>query len=259
MRVTYGTHPDQVADVVLPESGAAPAPMVILLHGGFWRSVYDRHHLAGVAQALADAGYCVVNAEYRRVGDGGGWPGTFHDVALAVDSLPGLVAATFPGRADAEAVVLLGHSAGGHLALWAAVRGQLADQAPGTAPTTSWVAALPGVTGVVALAPVCDLGSAHRLNSGNGAVAALLGGTPDEVPERFAQADPAALGRPPVPTVVVHGEDDVLLPVEVARTWCSATGTPLVEVPGAGHFELIDPGSAAWPQVLDALAAVLSR
>ena len=250
MLVTYGPHRDQVADVVLPHVSAQPAPMVLLLHGGFWRSAYDRHHLSVVGEALASTGYAVVNIEYRRVGTGGGWQTTFDDVALAMDTLPTVVARQWPGRADPERVVLLGHSAGGHLALWASLREKLPPGAPGASGTASRIA------GVVALAPVCDLSEAHRLDSGTGAVVALLGGTPTEVPERYAAADPASLGGPAVPTVVVHGEQDAILPVAMARTWCAASGTRLVEVPGAGHFELIDPLSAAWPHVLDAIAAV---
>ncbi len=253
MRVAYGPHPDQVGDVVLPKGPAAPAPLVMLLHGGFWRAAYDRHHLAGVAKALARTGYAVVNAEYRRVGAGGGWPTTFEDVGLAVDTLPLLIEQQLPGRVDLDRVVVLGHSAGGHLALWASLRGRLAGDAPGARGTA------PRIAGVVALAPACDLAETHRSNNGDGAVAALLGGTPADVPERYAATDPAVLGGPPVPTVVVHGENDVVLPEAMSRAWCTATGTRLVTVPGTGHFELIDPRSAAWPHVLDSVSAVVAR
>ncbi|WP_371496459.1 alpha/beta hydrolase [Kitasatospora sp. NBC_00374] len=249
--VAYGPHPDQVADLVLPVVGTRPAPLVVLLHGGFWRAEYDRAHIRPLAHALAARGYAVANTEYRRIGGGGGWPATFTDVALAADTLPDAVEPAHPGLVDRTAVVYAGHSAGGHLALWAALRDRLPEGAPGRAER------LPAVAGVLALAPVADLAEAYRLGDGRGAVAALLGGGPDELPERYAAADPTALGAPEVPVVLVHGERDEVLPVAQARRYRDAfDGVRLVEPPGAGHFELIDPASAAWPAVADAVRLV---
>ncbi|MEZ0448664.1 alpha/beta hydrolase family protein [Cellulomonas sp. ICMP 17802] len=246
--VRYGALPDQVADVTLPAT-TGPAPLVVLLHGGFWRVAYDRAHVQVVADALDREGYAVANVEYRRVGGGGGWPTTFEDVARAIDTLEEVLA----GRVDLGSVAYLGHSAGGHLALWAALRDRLPAGAPGRADRP------PRVRGVVALAPVADLVAVDRLGLSRGAVAELLGGGPSEVPERFAATDPAALGAPAARTLVVHGRLDDTVPVSVSRGYRDRTGVELVEVPGTGHFELIDPASAAWPVVVGAIRSSLHQ
>lgn len=238
----YGTHPDQVVDVTLPHGVARP-PLVVLLHGGFWRVAYDRVHVRVVADALTAEGFAVANVEYRRVGGDGGWPSTLTDVGAAVDA----VQVALADQVDEDSVAYVGHSAGGHLALWAAVRDRLPAGAPGRTDRA------PRVRAVVALAPAADLAVVDRLGLSRGAVRELLGGSPVTVPDRFAATDPAVLGCPAATVVVVHGALDDIVPVEVARSYCARTGAPLVEVPGTGHFELIDPTSAAWPVVLSAL------
>lgn len=244
--LSYGPHPDQVADLTLPAHGTGPAPLVVFLHGGIWLAQYDRRHVDVVVDALVDLGYAVANLEYRRVGAGGGWPTTFTDVAEAVDALPGLIEQAHPGRIDHDAIVYAGHSAGAHLALWAALRDQLPDAAPGRTTTS------PHVVGVLALAPVSDLAHAEFDGNGRGAVAGLLGGTLAEHPDRYAAADPSVLGTPHTRVVVVHGTQDELVPVEMSRAYCAASGAELTEAPG-GHFPLIDPRSTAWPVVVAAL------
>jgi len=235
--MSYGDHPDHVADVWVPVHGS-PAPTVLLFHGGFWRHQWDRLHLRPLAAALAEAGYVVATPEYRRTGaPGGGWPGTFDDVRAAVATVPGLIDARTPtdGR-----LVLSGHSAGGHLALWAGL-------------------ATPGVS-VVALAPVADLRAAYELDLDGGAVAALLGGSPSSFPDRYDEADP--LVRIPVaaPVVVVHGIRDAHVPPEFAQRYAraasSAGGGIRLYQPDADHFEVIDPDSPAFAIVLGAFAEV---
>ncbi|MGW0883433.1 alpha/beta hydrolase [Streptomyces sp. NPDC002671] len=257
----YGTHPDQVADLFLPlddnalaDPGAwRAAPLVLFFHGGFWRAEHDRQDVAGFARALAtESGCAVVSVEYRRVGDGGGWPVTLTDSAEAVDRLPGLAAQAAPGRVDPARVVYAGHSAGGHLALWAGVRHRLPEGAPGR------TLAPPPLLGVLALAPTADLALADELGSGRGAVAAFLGGARDEVPDRYAAADPAVLGAPAGRTVVIHGALDEALPVAMARDYAARVGATLHELPDCGHFEVIEPGSAAWPVVVDALRTIVT-
>lgn len=244
--VRYGPLPDQVVDLTFPATSERP-PLVVLLHGGFWRAAFDRLHVRVVADALTAQGYAVANVEYRRVGAGGGWPTTFVDVAAAVDALE----VALQDRVDLGSVAYVGHSAGGHLALWAALRDRLPAGAPGRADRP------PRVRCVVALAPVADLVAVDRLGLSRGAVAELLGGGPADVPERFAATDPAVLGAPAATTLVVHGRLDDTVPVGVSRDYCRRTGVGLVEVPGAGHFELIDPASDAWPVVLGAIGDVL--
>jgi acetyl esterase/lipase len=228
----YGDHPDQVADLRLPGSGAPPRPLLVVVHGGFWRQEYDRTHTGPLAADLAARGWPVAQLEYRRTGaPGGGWPGTFADVAAGLTLLPALVAEAYPGvgrgrQPGLREPLLVGHSAGGHLALW-------------------WAARAP-VRGVVALAPVTDLAAAHRLDLDGGAAAALLGGGPDEVPHRYAYATP---GAPAHPAVVVHGRLDRQVPVTMSRDWSAATGVELIELADVDHFGLIDPYSAAWSMV----------
>lgn len=263
--ISYGPGPEQVADLWLPaQSGSRPggpggATLTVLLHGGFWKAAFDRMHARPMAAALAAEGYAVCVPEYRRTGqDGGGWPGTFDDVALAVDALPGLAAEAAPAAAAAGAPVLAGHSAGGHLALWAAARGRL--------PAGSRWHSGAAVGGVVALAAVSDLTGCAEQDLGGGAAALLMGGGPGEWPDRYALADPMLLlpGAAPgaAPVRLVHGEIDDIVPcgmsVAYAERVAGAGGDAGCAVlPGCGHFEVIDPLSGAWPQVLTAFRAVV--
>jgi acetyl esterase/lipase len=243
--VAYGELPDHVADIRLPRVDAG-LPLVIFVHGGFWRAEFDRTHAGPLAVALADGGYPVATLEYRRVGAGGGWPATFDDVAAGVAAVPGLVDAALRDR-DAASIgdrgaVLMGHSAGGQLALWA---GRVNDH----------------IRGVVALAPVADMARGHAMSLGDGAVAAVLGGGPTDVPERYAAVDPAANLPIGLPTVVVHGHADLQVPYEIGRDWAVASvaeGDPtmLLDLPGMDHFGVIDPLSSAWTTVTSGLASV---
>jgi acetyl esterase/lipase len=239
--VRYGDHPDQLLDVHLPPVPGKPAPVVFLVHGGFWRQEYDRVHTRPMAQALAARGWAVVTPEYRRTGGDGGWPATFDDKADALAHVSRL-ADVAPDRLAPEEVTLLGHSAGGHLALWLATRPRR--------PTT------PRLRRVVALAPVADLRAAHEHDLGDGAVADLMGGAPHERPDAYAAADPAALlsgagtGGAGVEVVVLHGEEDDQVPLHLSR---DLPGVRHVALPGVDHYAPIDPLSAAWPHVLAAL------
>jgi len=236
--VRYGDHPDQIADLRLPPAGSPPRPLVIVVHGGFWRAEWDRSHTAPLAADLAASGYPVAQLEYRRTGQpGGGWPGTFADVVAGVTAIPQLMGLGW------AAPLLLGHSAGGHLSLWYA----LAGPAP--------------VLGIVALAPVADLAEAHRLDLGRGAVAALLGGGPGDVPDRYAEADPSARTPPGVRSVIIHGARDRHVPVEISRKYAATARAEggevtLIEIPEAEHFALIDPQSPAWPVVKGAVQSM---
>jgi acetyl esterase/lipase len=260
LSIRYGSGPDQVADLRLPadpSTGRGPAPLVILLHGGFWRAAYDRAHAGPLAAALAAEGFAVCTPEYRRVGQsGGGWPGTFDDVAAAVDVLPDLATEASEGRADADRPILAGHSAGGHLALWAASRHVLPSGAPWSVPALS-------CGGVVALAAVSDLLSAYRLGLGRGAVAALLGGGPDVEPSRYALANPVGLLPTGTPVRLVHGSADDIVPCEMSVDYASRAqeagdDATCVTLTGVGHFEPIDPLSDAWPTVAGAFRALRS-
>lgn len=226
----YGPDADHLVDVHLPRS-RTPARLVVLLHGGFWRQAYDRRHTRPMAGALCDEGYLVVTPEFRRTGGAGGWPATFDDVASVRDRLPDLLAEVLPDRVAVGEPVVVGHSAGGHLALWWSLTGSGGP--------------------VVALAPVADLERADAEDLDHGAVAELMGGSPSDVPQRYAAGDPAALlRRRSVDATVLHGTDDEQVPIAHSR---GLTGVHLVELPGVEHFALIDPASAAWEHVLAAV------
>jgi acetyl esterase/lipase len=263
----YGPGADQVADLRFGMGQAGRAPvLILLLHGGFWRAAYDRAHLGPLAAALAAENFVVCTPEYRRTGQpGGGWPGTFDDVAAAVDRLPELVRSAMPvaGRPAVPVagagwrVIVAGHSAGGHLALWSAGRHRLGPDCP-------WHGAGgfdAGVAGVVALAPVSDLAACYRAGLDGDAAGALLGGGPGEQPERYAVTDPARLVPLGVPVRIVHGTADDRVPFAMSRSFAEraqAAGddAELAELAGGGHFDVIDPLSAAWPTVLGAFRSV---
>ncbi|TDC57064.1 alpha/beta hydrolase [Jiangella ureilytica] len=287
LTVAYGDVPDQVADVWVPElpagdpgtsghlrttTGAAgrTVPLVVVVHGGFWRAEYDRTHARPQCAGLAAAGYAVAAIEYRRVGAGGGWPATFDDVALALDTVPGLVVAATTGgpvAVDLSRVVHVGHSAGAHLAVWAASRHRLPAGSRWASRTGGQARPIEGgsltgdatLAGVVSLAGVLDLAAAAALELGDGAAPELLGGDPTTRPERYAVADPMRLVPPAVPVVLLHGTEDRQVPPGLSRRYAAAAGPRITlrELPGVEHFGLIDPASAAWPAVLDAVATLL--
>ncbi|MEX1162576.1 MAG: alpha/beta hydrolase [Nitriliruptor sp.] len=248
--IAYGDGPEQVADLALPAGSAPDAgwPTVVLVHGGFWRDQYRRDLMADLARDLANRGFASWNLEYRRVGPtGGGFPGTLLDVAAGTDHL---AAVAEEAPIDLDRVAVVGHSAGGHLALWFGSRGRLPAGAPGASDPLRPCA-------VVAQAPVASLVDAVPL--GDGAVTDFLGGEPDEVADRYAIADPMALVGHGVPVLLVHGRSDETVPVDQSERYeaaASAAGDPVELVTGAGdHFAVIDPGDPLW----DAQVGFLER
>lgn len=257
IRHHYGPGEWQFGELRVP-AGAGPWPVVLSIHGGFWMAQYGLDLHGKLCTWLCRHGYATWNIEYRRVGQpGGGWPGTLQDAAAAADHLRALAA---PYGLDPERVVALGHSAGGHLALWLAGRHRLAPPSPLHSP-----APLP-LRGVVALAAVADLELMAQIHAERGRpreespVPNLLGGTPAAVPERVAWASPARLAPLGVPTVLVHGTADENVPLAVSMAYARVAGpeAALVELPGVDHFQVIDPESAAWPAVAAALARLLA-
>jgi acetyl esterase/lipase len=225
-RHRYGDHRCNRAELYLPQ-GSGPHPVAVAIHGGSWEARYGRRLMKAVAVDLARRGHAVWNVEYRRLGrgQGGGWPATFHDVGLAIDHLAEL----HDPRLDLGSVVGVGHSAGGQLALWAAAREEPRVR----------------LHRVVAQAAVCDLVAARDPAS------RLLGGTPEEVPERYAEADPMQRLPLQVPVLLVHGTHDETVPVRRSRRYAQAAvaaggDVELVETPSDGHRVHIDPRSDAW-------------
>jgi acetyl esterase/lipase len=238
-RIAYGPHPAQFGELHLP---ARPehAAVVVILHGGFWRARYDLDLGRPLAADLARHGYTCWNVEYRRVGNGGGWPATADDVAAAIDHLALL-------DVNTSAVVTIGHSAGGHLGTWAAGR---------RAPTVP-------VSGVVSQAGVLDLQAAVRDRLGNGAVVDFLGGTPGEVPERYGAADPLAAVPLPAPVLCVHARADDTVPIAQSERYVAAAtaagGAAALHVVPGDHFTVIDPAHQSWALVRDALPSLLAE
>jgi acetyl esterase/lipase len=247
----YGTGPGQIGELWRPRhpSRGTPWPVAVLLHGGFWRLQRSLELMRPLAADLAWRGFAVWNLEYRRVGQpGAGWPGTLEDVAAGVDHLVRLAARV---SLDLERLVVVGHSAGGQLALWSAARLRLPAGAPGAGPLV-----VPSL--VASLAGVCDLVAGARAGIGEGAVAAFLGAGPDEAPERYRLASPLARLPLGIRQVLLHGDADRRVPVEQSRAYAaaaSAAGDPveLVELADIDHMTLIDPSSSAWSEVADRL------
>ncbi|CAG7649227.1 alpha/beta hydrolase family protein [Actinacidiphila bryophytorum] len=258
----YGDQERQLVDFYRPRAtrGAdpRPAPLVAVLHGGAWRAPYDRAHISPLAAHLAAQGFAVASVEYRTGAPGqaavaGRWPDTFDDVAAAVDALPELaVQALGADLVDPRRVVLTGHSAGGHLALWAAARHVLPPGSRWHRPSP------PPLRGVVALAPIADFTSAMRLRVCSDAVIELLGG-PDHLTARLPHTDPAALLPTGIPVTIVHGTTDIDVPPQVSQSFARAAAAAGEEVvtawlPDVGHFPLIDPATPAVSAVTDEIA-----
>jgi acetyl esterase/lipase len=249
--VKYGRLHAQRAELWRPAGDpATPRPVVVLLHGGFWRGRYTKVLMRKLARAATTRGWIAWNVEYRRVGRfgrGGGWPATFADVAAAVDHLAGV------DGVDLDRVVTLGHSAGGHLALWAAGRHRLPDTAPGAAPRVR-------LAGAVSLAGVHDLAVASRTERGRVVVVELLGGPPDELPDRYALASPSALLPLGVPQLLVHGTADTTVALAQSADHArraAALGDDVTYAPldGVDHMSVIDPANPAWQIAADWIGA----
>ena len=235
-RIPYGSDPNQFFELRLPKQKGRH-PLVINIHGGFWRAKYDLVHAGHLCAALTARGVATANLEYRRVGnEGGGWPNTFADIRSAYDFLRQQASKY---NFDTQKVVVMGHSAGGQLALCLA-----AHEA--------------SVARVISLAGVVDLQRAYQLHLSNNAVVEFLRGTPTEVPDHYREADPMQLAIPQARQWLIHGSGDDIVPPAFSRDYVSAkrkrTGkdkenVQLLEVSGSDHFDLIDPRSEAWKQV----------
>lgn len=238
-RVEYGEDPHQFGDVRLPKNKPLAA-IVMNIHGGYWRNKYDLAHAGHLCAALSENGLLTWNVEYRRVGDpGGGWPGSISDIQAAYQFVPQL-AKRFQFKADR--VIVMGHSAGGQLALCLAARE-------------------PALKTVVSLAGVLDLQRAWELHLSNDAVVGFLGGTPKQNSANYAAADPMQLHIAAAEQVIVHGTKDDVVPPDFSRKYYEAKSrrgehVKLLEIENADHFDLIDPRSAAWGKVEEAVLSL---
>jgi pimeloyl-ACP methyl ester carboxylesterase len=227
LTLAYGNEADQVADIRYGTRGSE-LPLLVLIHGGFWKPEYDRAHVEAMSTALAEAGWTTLTLEYRRVS---GKPDvTLQDIATALASLPARV------ECHNGQILLVGHSAGGHLVLWAAAQNIKAN-----------------IRGVLALAPAADLQMAHAMNLGDGAVQRFLGENSVHRPD----LNPMCLPAPSMAVTILQGDDDEIVPLAVSASYCAAfPNTRLVSLADCGHFALIDPASAAWGAVLNELRSL---
>jgi acetyl esterase/lipase len=245
-RVPYGSDPNQFIDLRFPAKKEPAHPLIINIHGGFWRSAYGLDHAGHLCAALTAAGLVSANLEYRRVGNlGGGWPGTFDDIRSAYRFLLQYAAKY---KFDGTKIVVMGHSAGGQLALCLAAHE-------------------PGLTRVISLAGVVDLRQAYELHLSHDAVVEFLHGTPKETPDHYREADPMQLSIPQARQRLIHGSIDDTVPPEFSRDYVAAKqkltdnkreDVRLVSIAGAGHYDLIDPRTAAWKEVAGTVSDLLS-
>ena len=266
-RIHYGPLPLQFGDLRLPQlAPARHAPLVVFLHGGWWKAEYGLEYGGHLCAALKAAGIATWSVEYRRVGNpGGGWPGTFEDVAAGYDFLPAL-AARFP--LDLTRVVVAGHSAGGHLAFWLAGRphlpatGALAGLHP-TAQKTTPIRAAVALAGAVDLRLTIDLAGWFTFAHDKQEVVALMGGTPAAVPDRYRSGNPGDLLPLNIPQYMLQGTEDDQIPPQLPVRWAER-GRQMGEhvtvemIPGADHFDVVDPQSKAWPHVMAAINKALA-
>jgi acetyl esterase/lipase len=241
LHIAYGSGEFQFGELYMPE-GKGPHPVAIVIHGGYWRARYDLRHIGHFCVALAKAGMAAWSLEYRRIGNaGGGFPGTFDDVRAGAEHVEKIAAGH---SLDMRRVIATGHSAGGQLVLWLAKQNVVP------------------LRGVVPLAPVADLRRAWELKLSDTVVADFLGGSPSEVAERYRAASPIEMVPLRVRQRLIHGERDDVVPIAISRGYVAAArrsgdDCTLAEPAGAGHFELIDPRTAAWGQVRDTMEKLL--
>jgi acetyl esterase/lipase len=257
-QIPYGPDPMQVGELSRPLLDGV-RPVVVLVHGGYWRVGFTREAMNELASDLARVGFAAWNLDYRRFGElGGGWPGTVEDVAAGIDHLAEIAPTK---NLDLDQVAVIGHSAGGQLAIWACARAGAPPDAPGAGPVVQ-------PKGVVSLAGVVDLvASATSTEAGGGvelrrAIEDFLAATPEQAPLRYEQASPLALLPVGVPQLLLHGSLDDRVPLEQSKRYAeaaAAAGDPveLVELDGVDHFQVIGSTTAWWDQVLEWLVDLL--
>jgi acetyl esterase/lipase len=253
VRIRYGDDDHHFGDLRLP-NGHGTHPVVIGIHGGFWRALYGLDYYGHLCESLRQAGIATWNIEYRRIGNGGGYPTTFLDVANAADHLR-VIAPQY--NLDLSRVVPLGHSAGGHLALWLASRQRIPPDDP-----LRTANPLP-LKAAIALAGVVDLRRSYELRLGNNVTEEFMGGTPVAVSSRYATASPIELLPMGIPCVLIHGTDDVNVPHELSQRYydaAKAQGAPvtLITQHGAEHFACVDPRTKEWQEILEMLQNIVS-
>lgn len=256
--ISYGPDSLQFGELRLPEAKNTPYPVVVIIHGGCWLAAYDLHLMDAMATSLTTKGYATWNLEYRRVGDPeGAWPNTFLDVARGVNHLRTMASEY---NLDLDHVVVTGHSAGGHLALWLAAQ----DQLP--ADSELMLADPLPLSGIVSLAGIVDPANylVREGQSCGSSVDELIGGLPEELPERYRQASPLQMAPLGVRQVLINGVEDPIVPLTHVQLYFAAARSKgervkLSPIKNAGHFEVIAPGSVAWPKIERAIRRLIRK
>jgi acetyl esterase/lipase len=233
LRLAYGPDPNQFVELRFPSNGKDPHPVVLFIHGGYWRAKYDLTYAGHLCHALKHIGIATWNVEYRRVGNpGGGWPGSFEDIRSAYRLLTAKAKSALPPF-DLKRLCIAGHSAGGQLALCLAAHE-------------------PAITRVISLAGVLDLRRAWELHLSNDAVAGFLGCPPADVPDHYREASPAEQ-HIRAKQILIHGTSDKDVPYEISQSYAekkkSSEHVELITIPHTGHFEIVDPASGVWDKV----------
>jgi acetyl esterase/lipase len=256
-RESYGEDPYQFVELFIPRK-KGPCPIIFFIHGGFWKSAYDVAHARHICKALTEKlGVATVNIEYRRIGStGGGWPFTFQDVGAAADFLP-TISEKF--NLDLSRAVSMGHSAGGHLAFWVAMRAKIQDK---SSPLFSKDPFKFKTT--ISLAGVVNLKRAYELKLGGGIVKELIGGDTEKFSKRYNEASPFELMPCGVPMVLIHGVEDEVVPFSLSKEFAEKASSlhenmRLVGLKRTGHFELIDPKSKQFSIVRSELARIIVK
>ena len=253
-RITYGPEPQHFAELRFPK-GPGPFPLLMMIHGGFWQSAYDLKHTGPLCADLTGRGIVTCNIEYRRIGDpGGGWPGTFQDISLASYRIPEILGSD--PRVDKLRTLVMGHSAGGHLALWLVSRHKISKN------SALYENRKSPIVNAISLAGVADLRTAWKQKLGNGVVTRLMDGHPDQYPNRYDAGSPIELLPNGARQSLIHGALDNSVPVSQSelferRATQMGDECSLVKLEGTGHFEAIDPESDAWSSVVTAVETML--
>ncbi|WP_233269441.1 S9 family peptidase [Alteribacillus sp. YIM 98480] len=264
-RISYGTNNNQFGDLRIPVAGEGPFPLAVIIHGGFWKKQFGLEQMNDFAEKYASHGIATWNIEYRRVGqDGGGWPGTFLDSARSIESLK-IIAEDHP--VDLKRVIIIGHSAGGHLALWLAARNKLLSNS-----ILRQQDRMLEPKGVISLAGVSDLILMYEIHQWKEKLFGvienptrdLIGGKPNEYAQRYAEGSPKELLPIGIPLVLFHGALDVNVPIGLSVNFkkiaeSAGDNVVLKTFPNIEHFELIDPMSEVWSIIWDHTVSLLNN
>lgn len=256
VRLTYGEERDQFAELRLPRgvSVSRPFPLVIVIHGGYWLAEYGLDHITHLCASLTEHGIATWCIEYRRLGnEGGGWPGTFLDIAKAADYLPGIAEQY---NLDLQRVTALGHSAGGQLALWLAARHRISEC------SVLFQSNPLRINKTISLSGINDLQECweRKLFDDTNVVEHFMAGSPAAVPERYQVCCPAQLLPSGIQQVLFHGDHDPFVPLSLSENYYrrakeQGDDVSFTVLPGAGHFEVVDPQSREWRQILKVILA----